>query len=128
MRLYSVIGLLLMLVVTLAMPAAAQENDGTEGLIPFTKETNYLSIEGFKRWQNIAQGTVYQQDTQYMSAAGYARWQNYLKAKNWAGPMKAAVLAKAQRDEQKKMAMEKLAIMRFLGTEETFTPEEQPEE
>ena len=128
MRLYSVIGLLLTLAMAWALPAAAQEHDGTEGLQPFTNETNYLSIEGFKRWQHIAQGTVYRQDTQYMSAAGYARWQHYLKAKSWAGSMKAAALAKAQRDERKKMAMDKLAIMRFLGTMEKFPPEEQPEE
>lgn len=118
MKLYSVMGLLLMLAMAWALPAAAQENDGTEGLKPFTKETNYLSLEGFQHWQNIAKGTVYQQDTQYMSATGYARWQNYLNAKTWVGTMKAAMLAKTQRDEQKKTAMEKLAILRFLGTEE----------
>jgi len=126
MKLSSVIGpLVLLALVGLALPVCAQEAGVMQ---PFTKETHYMSLEGFAHWQNIAKGAVYQRDTQYMSALGYARWENYLKAKSWVGTTKAAVLAKAQRDEQKKIAMEKLAIMRFLGTMETYPPAEQPEE
>jgi len=114
MRLLLVIGILLMSAfLGLASPARAGEMGGT-ALQPFMKETNYMSVEGFIRWQNTS-GAAFAWDTQYMSPVGHARWQYYLESKSWVGLTKAAVFLKVQREAQKKLALEKAAILRFLG-------------
>ena len=112
MRRFSIFGFFLALAwLGLACSVRAQETADAAMLQPHTKQTRYLSAEGFLRWQYSAQKGFFRREAQYMSPIGFARWQYFKEHNAWVGVVKAALLVEGQ----KQAALRKAEMLKFLG-------------